>query len=116
MAELQQHGPLSTSHLAAGVKQRLNSDAIKITGYVIAQNAARLEMVEGTPRKGHGSIWRIIGDERYQAMPQRRKCYVTNIGMDAEHLAWMAEYAAKRTQRGNCQDLAAAVLNQRGTQ
>jgi len=63
------------------------------------------------------SLWTLYGDPRpWQRDPVRRVAPV-EIGMDVEHLAWMAEQQArakKRTQRGGCQDMAAAVLNRRG--
>ncbi len=99
VAELTRHGPLSTTDLAVQIKDAMCDDTARINCYVVAQQAARIDGVIGTPRKGHGSIWHMVGDERYQARPMRRVCYVKDIGLDAENIAWMREQQTRREQR-----------------
>lgn len=124
IAALNEHGPLSTADLLCLVRCSIRDDSVQISTLSIAQHARRIDAVTSTPVPRRGSVWRIAGDQRPQTTlpPQEyRRSHRPSlkIGMDPEHLAWMAEQqarAAKRTQRGNIQDFAAAVLNQRGSQ
>jgi len=118
---LKQHGPLTTVDLVVAVKAAIG-DAYPVNPGIIGQNGKYLStqgILTRSSKKRHGSIWALFGETRTYRRPafsDGKRVYQTQIGMDAEHLAWMAEQlarAAQRTQRGNIQDFAATVLQPR---
>lgn len=122
MQAILQRGPTTTAVLAeaVGVSVRVASRALiaaEQQGWVIRiawkwQSASNTQVSYWAIRDGlQGDVARYVSPAK-APMP-----LTTKAAIEADNDAWFAriqaEQAAKRTQRGGCQDMAAMVLNRR---
>lgn len=123
MQEILAHGPTTTRVLAeaVGVSPRVASRAL-----IAAEKQGWVTRAAWKWDRGINtqvSYWAISGLHadvaRYIPPAKTPPPLTTKAAIDADNDRWFAqiqaERAAKRTQRGNIQDMAAAVLNRRAT-
>lgn len=124
---LTDHGPLTGNEIASAMAMSVQ----KISPMMGVLRQAGRVAGEPHPKNPQITLWRTpkqpapppqIPPPKEAAPkpdPPPPLTAASEAGIDEDDLQWMAHYRARhaqRTQRGNCQDMAAAVLNRRGEQ